>query len=193
MDEMISFRKNAILSNLCKEYNDKWASCHGDKDKLMRLVLMRQSAPFFADYCYNGRGLTKDYCKREFGEYINGRVFNDVDGVDGFTSAMYIDPSTGFEISSDTAQLLWCNNIDVIIPQTKCPTLYISNSSEVSFLCDGYNSIHIYLFDDSKVFIDDADETCGIIVYRYSDKAKVEVGKYCLTKNIKIFDKTLKL
>ena len=193
MDEMIFFRKNAILSNLCKEYNDKWASCHGDKDKLMRLVLMRQSAPFFAYYCYNGLGLTKDYCKREFGDYINGREFNDVDGIDGFTSAMYIDPSTGFEISSDTAQLLWCNNIDVIIPQTKCSTLYVSNNSEVHFVLNGYNSIHIYLFDDSKVIIDDADETCGIIVYRYSDKAEVEVDKYCLTKNIRIFDKTLKL
>ena len=89
--------------------------------------------------------------------------------------------------------MLWCNNIDVIIPQTKCSTLYVSNNSEVHFVLNGYNSIHIYLFDDSKVIIDDADETCGIIVYRYSDKAEVEVGKYCLTKNIKIFDKTLKL
>ena len=192
MDEMISFRKNAIFFNLCKEYNDKWASCHGDKDKLMRLVLMRQSAPFFADYCYNGRGLTKDYCKREFGEYINGRVFNDVDGVDGFTSAMYIDPSTGFEISSDTAQLLWCNNIDVIIPQTKCPTLYISNGSNVHFVLGGCNSIRIYLFDESNVVIDDSDETCDVIVYKYGSKCEVELGKYCLGK-VKVFNKMLRL
>lgn len=192
MDEMIFFRKNAILSNLCKEYNDKWASCHGDKDKLMRLVLMRQSAPFFADYCYNGRGLTKDYCKREFGDYINGRMFNDVDGVDGFTSAMYIDPSTDLEISSDTAQLLWCNNINVIIPQTKCPTLYVSNNSDVHFVLDGYNSIRIYLFDESKVMIDDADETCDVLVYKYNSRAQVDFGKFCFGK-VKIFDKTLRL
>lgn len=192
MDEMIFFRKNAILSNLCKEYNDKWASCRGDKDKLMRLVLMRQSAPFFANYCYNGRGLTKDYCKREFGDYINGHVFNDVDGVDGFTSAMYIDPPTGFEISADTAQLLWCNNIDVIIPQTKCPTLYISNSSDVHISCEGYNSPKIYLFDDSTVSIDDADDTCDVVIYKYSDDATVNTGKFCL-KEPKVFNKKLRL
>lgn len=192
MDEMIFFRKNAILSNLCKEYNDKWASCRGDKDKLMRLVLMRQSAPFFANYCYNGRGLTKDYCKREFGDYINGRVFNAVDGVDGFTSAMYIDPPMGFEISVDTAQLLWCNNIDVIIPQTKCPTLYISNSSDVHISCEGYNSPKIYLFDDSVVTIEDCDDTCDVIIYKYSDNATVNTGKFCL-KEPKMFNKELRL
>lgn len=193
MDEMIFFRKNAILSNLCKEYNDKWASCHGDKDKLMRLVLMRQSAPFFADYCYNGRGLTKDYCKREFGDYINGREFNGVDGVDGFTSAMYIDPSAGFEISSDTAQLLWCNNIDVIIPQTKCSTLYVSNNSEIHLTCNGYNAPVVYLFDESKLVIDDADVTCSFTIYKYSKGASVVRGKYCTSESVKVFDKELRL
>ena len=192
MDEMLFFRKNAILADLCKDYNDRWSACRGDKEKLMRLVLMRQSAPFFADYCYRGRGLTKEYCMREFSEYLNGRVFNDVDGVDGFTSAMYIDPSTDLEISSDTAQLLWCNNINVIIPQTKCPTLYVSNNSDVHFVLDGYNSIRIYLFDESKVVIDDADETCDVRVYKYSNTADVGTGKFFLG-NIKIFNKTLRL
>ena len=129
---------------------------------------------------------------REFSEYLNGRVFNDVDGVDGFTSAMYIDPSTDLEISSDTAQLLWCNNINVIIPQTKCPTLYVSNNSDVHFVLDGYNSIRIYLFDESKVVIDDADETCDVRVYKYSNTADVGTGKFFLG-NIKIFNKTLRL
>lgn len=189
---MLFFRKNAILADLCKEYNDKWAACRGDKERLMRLVLMRQSAPFFADYCYRGRGLTKGYCKREFGEYLNGRTFDGVDGVDGYTSAMYIDPPTGLQIASDTAQLLWCDNVDVKIPKTKCPTLYVSNRSTVNITIDGYSSISVYLFDESTVNIVDADDTCDVLVYKYSNVANVETGKYCLC-NIKIFNKTLRL
>ena len=192
MDEMLFFRKNAILADLCKDYNDRWSACRGDKEKLMRLVLMRQSAPFFADYCYRGRGLTKEYCKREFSEYLNGRVFNDVDGVDGFTSAMYVDPSTSFKIASDTAQLLWCDNVDMTIPKTKCPTLYISNRSKVNITLEGYSSISVYLFDESTVNLEDADETCDVRVYKYSNTADVGTGKFFLG-NIKIFNKTLRL
>ena len=192
MDEMLYFRKNALLANLCKEWSSLWAACHDDKEKLMRLVLMQQSAPYFADFCYRGKGLTKDYCKREFSDYINGRIFNDCDNVKGFSYAMYIDAHTGFKIVSDVAQFLWCDNVDVTIPKTKCPILYVSNSSTIHITCDGYNCPHIYLFDDSKVTIDDADEDSKVVIYKYSDKAQVELGKYCLA-DVKVFDKQLKL
>jgi hypothetical protein len=192
MDEMLYFRKNALLANLCKEWSNKWAACHDDKEKLMRLVLMQQSAPYFADFCYRGKGLTKDYCKREFSDYINGRIFNDCDTVNGFSYTMYIDAPTGFKIVSDVAQFLWCDSVDVTIPKTKCPILYVSNSSTIHITCDGYNCPHIYLFDDSKVAIDDADEDSKVVIYKYSDKAQVELGKYCLA-DVKVFDKQLKL
>lgn len=192
MDEMLYFRKNALLANLCKEWSNMWAACHDDKEKLMRLVLMQQSAPYFADFCYRGKGLTKDYCKREFSDYINGRIFNDCDNVKGFSYAMYIDARTGFKIVPDVAQLLWCDNVDVTILKTKCPILYVSNSSTIHITCDGYNCLHIYLFDNSKVTIDDADEDSKVVIYKYSDKAEVEIGKYCLS-DVKVFDKELRL
>ena len=68
-DEMLIYRKNSILANLCKEWDFKWSNCHGEKDKLMRLVLSQQAAPHFATFCYNGAGLSKEYCLREFGSY----------------------------------------------------------------------------------------------------------------------------
>lgn len=192
MDELDFFRKNAILANLCKEWNGKWAACHNDKEKLMRLVLMRQSAPYFATFCYNGAGLSKEYCLEEFGDFVKGRIFNDVDGVEGFTSSMYIDASDGLKIAADTIQMLWCNDTEVVVPQTKCPTFYVSNKSSVNFTLNGFNSITIYLFDESSVTIYDADEESNVLVYRFSDKSEVNVGKYCLAK-VKVFDKQLKL
>ena len=192
MDELQRYYKESLLANLCKEYKGYWQKAHGDKEKLMRLVLRQQCAAHFASFCYHGKGLTKDYCKREFSDYINGRIFNDCDNVKGFSYAMYIDAPTGFKIVSDVAQLLWCDNVDVTIPKTKCPILYVSNSSTIHITCDGYNCPHIYLFDDSKVMIDDADEDSKVVIYKYSDKAEVEIGKYCLA-DVKVFDKILRL
>lgn len=192
MDEMTYFRKNAILADLCKEWNGKWAACHDDKEKLMRLALMQQSAPYFADFCYRGKGLTKDYCKREFKDYINGRVFNDCDNVKGYTYAMYIDAPMWVQMVSDVAQFLWCKNVNVVIQETKCPILYISNNSTINLICDGYNSLKIYLFDDSKVMLDYVDESCSVTIFKYSDKAQVVLGKYAFGK-IKEFNKTLRL
>jgi hypothetical protein len=170
-----------------------WAACHNDKEKLMRLVLMQQSAAHFADFCYRGKGLTKDYCLQEFGDYINGRVFRDCDKVEGYTYAMFIDAPMDVEINVDVAQFLWCENVNIAVPQTKCPTLYVSNKSRVNLSCDGYNSVKVYLFDESTLFLDDIPEESDVIIYRYSKKAKVEVGRYCLSHKVREFDKTLRL
>ena len=192
-DEMLFFHKNALLANLCKEWATMWSNCHGEKEKLMRLVLMQQSAPYFATFCYNGAGLSKEYCLKEFGDYLNGRVFNDVEGVKGYTYAMYISPSQGFKMAVDVAQILWSKDVDVLIPETKCPTLYVSNKSSVHLTLDGYSVVRVYLFDESEVVIDDADETCEVIVYKYSENAKVMRGTYCITPKVKVFNKKLKL
>lgn len=193
MDEMLIFRRNALLADLCKEWDGMWTACHNDKEKLMRLVLMQQSAPYFADFCYRGKGLTKDYCLQEFGDYLNGRVFNDCDHVKGYTYAMFIDPPMDVEMNMDVAQFLWCDNTNIVIPQTKCPTLYISNKSKIHLSCDGYNSVKVYLFDESTLYLDDIPEESNVIIYRYSKKAKVEVGRYCLSSKIRQFDKLLRL
>jgi hypothetical protein len=158
----------------------------------MRLVLSQQSAPHFASFCYQGKGLTKEYCKKEFGDYINGRVFNDCDGVKGYSYGMFIDALDVEKMALDVAQFLWCDDINISIPQTKCPRLYISNKSNLNISLDGYNSIAIYLFDESKVKIDDADSESTVIVYKYAKDANVEIGKYCLGK-VKVFNKELKI
>lgn len=192
MDELQRYYKESLLANLCDEYKGYWQKTHGDKEKLMRLVLMQQSAAHFADFCYRDKGLTKEYCKREFGDYVNGRVFHDCDGVKGYTYAMYVDAPTSVEIGLDVVQMLWCNNVDVVIPQTKCPVLYVSNHSTLNITLDGYNSPKIYLFDDSVVNIMESDDESKVVVYKYSKDARVELGKYCLA-SVKVFDKQLKL
>lgn len=191
MDELTYFRKNAILDGLCKEWNNMWSACHNDKERLMNLVLMQQSAPYFATYCYNGKGLTKEYCKREFKDYINGRVFHDCDNVKGYTYGMWIDATQATQIALNVAQFLWCNNV-VTIKETKCPVLYVSNHSNIELVLEGNNVPFIYLFDDSRINITGGDNDSVVVVYRYSKDARVDVGLYCLS-DVRVHDKELRL
>jgi hypothetical protein len=48
------------------------------------------------------------------------------------------------------------------------------------------------LFDNSKITSEELDEDSSVTVYKYSDGASVELGKYCLGK-VKAFDKELRL
>ena len=82
--------------------------------------------------------------------------------------------------------------MDVVIKETKCPILYISNNSTINLTCEGFNSPKIYLFDNSKVILRDMDATCNVTILKYSDKAQVVVGKYAIGK-VKEFNKTLRL
>jgi hypothetical protein len=48
------------------------------------------------------------------------------------------------------------------------------------------------LFDNSKITIEELDEESCVTVYKYSDSASVELGKFCLG-NVKVFNKKLRL
>ena len=195
---MLIFKRNALLGNisgqpLCSDYKSAWRRCGEDKEELVRLALQQQSQPFFATACSMGLGLTKDYILDNFGELINGkRTFEDVEGVSGYTYQLYVGYDKDFEISADVTSLMWCDNPQVLVKQTKCPTIYLSNNSNVNLVCDGFNTVNIKLFDDSKVTIDDCDENSEVVVYKYSNRAEVEQGDFCLGK-VKIFIKTLRL
>jgi hypothetical protein len=195
---MLQFYKAALSGELstplCSSYKAAWRKCGDNKEMLMRLSLSQQSLPYVAAHAYKGMGLTKEYIKKEFKDYINGYVFNDCDEVDGYTYALYVDwdYENDLDINTDVASIMWTVGANIIVPQTKAPTIYISNRSNVHLVGDGYNSINIKLFDKSKVTIEDLDENSEVVVYKYSDDAQVELGKYCLGK-VKVFDKELKL
>lgn len=191
--DLFNYYKHALSNGLCSEYKGRWRACHDNKEQLVKLVMAQQSLPHFIHYCYNGMGLSKEYIQETFGDYINGNaVINDADGVDGYTYSLYVGFKGVFKAAVDVLSLMWCNNTNVTVETSKCPVIYVGCGSHVHLSLDGYNCPHIYLFDDSKVTIDDADEDSKVVIYKYSDKAQVELGKYCLA-DVKVFDKQLKL
>lgn len=196
---MFSFYKNALLGSsmiepLCDDYKARWKACGDDKEKLVGLSLCQQSVPYVASMCYLGRGVTKDYIKREFGNYINGYTIYDADGVDGYSYGLYVDYDEDeyLTVDNDVAHIMWTRGKEVIVPEIKCPVIYVSNKSDVSISCGGYNTVRIYAFDESRVVLEDVDETSNVIVYAYSSNVVVEQGKFCFGK-VKVHRKELRL
>lgn len=192
MDSLQMYYKNSLLDGLCKEYKGMWQGTHGDLESLAKLAMCQQSIPHVATYAYQGRGLTKDFCKETFKDYINGVVLNDCDGVSGFTYEWHIDNPDTIELKSDVSHLMWSEGSIVVVERTKCPVIYITNRSDVELICGGFNSVKIYLFDESKVTLTDIDVESSVIVYKYSDKCEVVKGKFCLG-DVREFNKELRL
>jgi hypothetical protein len=197
-DEMINFKRNALLGKisgqpLCADYKAALRKCGNDKEMLVRLALMQQSTPYISVACYKNLGLSKEYILNNFGELINGkRTFENVEGVVGYTYQLYVGYDKDFEITADVTSLMWCNGSQIVIKPTKCPTIYVSNKSKVRLVCDGYNTVSVKLFDESELIVEDMDASSEVVVYKYSDKATVELGKFCL-KEPKVFNKELRL
>ena len=193
MNAIETYYKNSLLDDLCADYRGRWQRCH-DKESLLKLSLSRQAIPHVVTYAYQGRGLTKDFVLNEYGDYINGYTVHDADGVEGYTTGLYVDydPNEDLLADKDTVSIMWTVGANIVVPQTKAPTIYISNRSNVHLVGDGFNTININLFDKSKVTIEDLDEESKVVVYKYSDDAKVELGKYCLG-SVKVFPKELRL
>ena len=195
VNDMFRYYKEALVNNLCDEYKGYWRKSMHDKEALMRLALQQQSLPHVMTYSYDGHGLSKEYIKKEFGEYINGkRTFYDVDGVKGYSYSMCVDlrDTTAF-VNDDVNAYLYCDDLSLNVNKSKCPILYIGCKSNVYLFCDGYNNVQVYLFDESTLHIEEADGTCSVSVLKYSEKCKVEIGDYCLTPKIRQFDKELRL
>lgn len=194
-DELFNFKKNALMGNLCEEWKDLWRKSERDKADLVRLSLLQQSIPFFATYCHNGKGVSREYLSRNFSDYINGFTIRNADGVEGYTYGLYVDYDydTDLVVDKDVVHIMWTAGASVIVPETKCPTIYVSNRSDVHLVCEGFNSVRLYLFDKSRVTIEDCSEESDITALRYSDDCSVMRGKYCLSDKIYEHRKELRL
>ena len=183
-----------LTTPLCAEYKSAWRKCGDDKEMLVRLVMKEQSLPFFFAHCYQGKGLSKEYLLKEFDGFLNGKYVGiDVDGVIGnYKTELYVGYNGNLNVSDDVLATMWSPIPSMEIPTCKADNIYCACGSEIHLSCDGYNSVIIMLFDDSKIILDDIDEESNVTIYKYSDKATVELGKFCL-KEPKVFNKELRL
>jgi len=189
-----NFEKQAYGENgLCAEYKNELRRCHQDTSRLVALSLRQQSIPWMATKIRE-RLIPLDYIKTMWKDYINGYVFHNLDGVDGYTYTWYVDYDYDNDICAreDVVHITHTVGPTVVIPETKCPVIYVDNHSDVHIVCEGYNMPKFYLFDNSRITIEDTDEESNIIVYKYSGECKVKTERFCLC-SVREFDKELRI
>lgn len=193
-NELFSYHKNALLNNLCKEWDGRWNKCHDDKEKLVRLALNQQSLPHFINFSYRGLGLSKEYILEEFKDYINGKykAINADDVAGGYKSELFVGCDEEIKGSDDVAAFMWCKT-GLSVEKCKATKIYVGCDSELNLSCSGYNSVVVMLFDDSTLTLGDIDKESTVIIYRYSEKSNVEVTSGCLTDKVRCFNKELRL
>ena len=194
MDRIQEYYKNSILANLCNVYKSEWKNAMQSKEELFKLALVQQSLPHMMTFAYNGIGLTKEYVEEEFKDYINGKYTAiDVDGVKGnYKTTLYIGENAVLKPLDDVIAFMWANVPNLIFKACKAAKIYVGCKSNVNIIMQGFDSITVMLFDESKVTIDECDTTCDVNIYKYSDMATVEIDKYCLAK-VNIHQKQLKI
>lgn len=189
--DLFYFYKNAIASGLCEEYKLKWKQCKGNKRELMDLALAQQAIPYVVTAIYEGYGLSIGYLKQDFADYINGNyVAIGADGVEGYTSSMWVEYHGDKIASEDVNAYIGCDGY-LSIEECKCPTIYVSNLSDIDVMLEGYNTVRFYVFDKSRIEFRFIPETSSVTVFCYDPRAKVEVGENL--GEIKIFQKDLRL
>ena len=195
MNDLEKYYKESLLANLCGEYKGYWQAASHDKEKLVRLAMQQQSLPHLITFANDGKGLTKDYVLQEFGDYVNGNYTGiDVDGVTGdYKTELYVGFKGDLSLSNDVTAFMWATVPTLEINPFKATKMYVGAKSDVHIVCGGYNHVVVMLFDTSTVWLDDIDEESSVTIYQYSDKAKVEVGRFCLSTKIKCFRKELRL
>ena len=193
MNDMFNYYKQSCVDNLCAEYTALWRACGNDEGELVKLALRQQAIPHLMHYSYIGKGLSKEYIKERFKTYINGRrTIQNCDGLVGYTYGIFVDYNGIVGIKNDITAFMWCDDVTIIVPKTKCPTIYCGCNTHVHIIGQGYNSLRIYAFDNSTVCIDDIDENSNATIFKYSKAVNVSEGDFCMGK-VRSFDKELRL
>lgn len=172
MESIERFKLNAIERDLCSEYALKWQQCK-DKESLFSLSLIPQSIPYMATSSFRGWGLSVKDLKTDFADYINGKyIVNNLDGVKGATGSFYVDYDNDISDVNTVMHFMSCKDMKISIPKYRAISLYISNSSNVKIdIPVGFTCI--YLYDNSTIDLGDIKSGATVVVYRYSNDAKV--------------------
>ena len=194
------FWKNCIKRGLCKEYVLLWRNCK-TKEDFIKLSMQMGSIPFIADAIYNGWGISTDFIKKEFADFINGNYVGiDVEGLKKIDrenkikkelqSILYCSHNEYINFQENIIHIINCD-CDLYVPYDEIKIIFISNKSNVRLHLKECATTTIYLFDESTVTIIEDTEFTLASFYKYSDKCNIiknkTLGKYLFeNKDLKI-------
>jgi len=137
--ELNILKRKAIGLGLCSQYIEKWNDAT-DKKALADIGLDAKGADFLCDSCSNGWGLSVEYLRRMFGDYINGKYQRNKGG---YTSELYVGYTGRIEQRSTMTLLIGCA-CTIHIPKNSLCEVYLSGASHVDIINEGQCTVLVY-------------------------------------------------
>lgn len=144
MNDLLAFKRNAMMLGLCGAYKDKWDAATS-KEALMDMALDSNGVEMLADAASFGWGMDIQYMKRTFSDYINGKWKR---SKDGYTSCLYVDYNGHIEQTCTITTAL-SSKVDFYVPKGSVCKLYVGGGTEVNITGEGV--CYVYSYGDNKV------------------------------------------
>ena len=132
MNDLLSFKRNAMMLGLCTSYKDKWDEATS-KEALMDMALDSNGVETLADAAAFGWGLDIQYMKRTFSDYINGKWKRNKDG---YTSCLYVDFNGQIEQDCTLTTVL-SSKVEFHVPEGSVCKLYVGGESTAHITGEG--------------------------------------------------------
>lgn len=139
MNDLLAFKRNAMMLGLCGGYKDKWDSATG-KEALMDMALDSNGVEMLADAAAFGWGMDIQYMKRTFYDYINGKWKR---SKDGYTSCLYVDFNGRIEQDCTITTVL-ASKATFHVPEGSVCKLYVGGESTVNITGEGVCYVYSY-------------------------------------------------
>ncbi len=144
MNDLLAFKRNAMMLGLCGAYKEKWNEATS-KEALMDMALDSNGVEMLSDSVAFGWGMDIQYMKRAFSDYINGKWKR---SKDGYTSCLYVDYNGHIEQRCTITTAL-CSKVDFYVPKGSVCKLYVGGGTEVNIAGEGV--CYVYSYGDNKV------------------------------------------
>ena len=144
MNDLLSFKRNAMMLGLCTSYKDKWDEATS-KEALMDMALDSNGVEMLADAAAFGWGMDIQYMKRTFSDYINGKWKRNKDG---YTSCLYVDFNGQIEQDCTLTTVL-ASKVEFHVQRGNVCKLYVGGNSAVNITGDG--ACYVYSYGENKI------------------------------------------
>lgn len=139
MNELLTLKRLARQLGLCEEYTKKWNGAVS-KRELMDVALDAKGADFIADSHAGGWGLSADFLKREFGDYINGKYVSDASG---YTSELYAGYEGEVTQIATLTLMIDCKG-RFVVPEGRACEVYLSGDCDIEIENNGHCAVFAY-------------------------------------------------
>lgn len=125
MSDLLEFKRKAKALGLCKEYTDKWDKCESKED-LIKTVLDSNGVEFLCDGVQFKWGLTPQFIKESFSEFINGKYL--CQNPKGYSVELFCNHIGEIQARSTILVLINCN-VEIYIPKDAFVKIYFCMKS----------------------------------------------------------------